>query len=349
MPQFVEQFIEKLHILIKMLQTITADKPIVGCISELTMEQCFALLAGIVILLIIIVQVIILELTLFLPARIRKKSVQKFFCIDDLSRFKVKKMGKVGSKYYCNEGVNTFRLTLPKWKFTGSYGTKAPHKFFNKVIWGESVLWLHMRNKVYVLSTNDPWEMIYLVHTLRESAVDILACKQELEKQEQIESSKPTTDEFIQGLIARMDDNPEDFITLCRQRLEAQGMQVMDAPKNRNGINFFVKKGHIPYLVKCQFVPYKHLNGLEELKELREAADDLFTHNCILITTGHITIAAASYARENSIEVICTEQLVNLMDETACLDPARAYLQWELTTRDLNALMPEDLVSKILS
>lgn len=349
MPQFLEQFIEKLFVLIKVLQDMVADKPVIGLISELSIEQCCMLLGGVVILLIIIIPLIIIGLTVSLPKHLRKRSVQKFFGIDDLSRFKVKKMGKAGSKYYYDEGVNTFQLVLPKWKYADSFGGKEPHKLFNKIIQGESVLWLHMRNKVYILSTEDPWEMIYLVHTLRESGIDILACKQEMEKQEQIESSKPTTDEFIQGLIARMGEDTDSFNNLCRKRLEAQGMQVMDAPKNRNGINFFAKNGHNPTLVKCQLVPYKHLDGLEELKEFREAADDLFTDNCIFITTGHITIAAAGYAREHNIEVICTEQLMNLMDESVKLDPTKAYLQWELTTRDLNSLMPEDLVSKILS
>lgn len=123
----------------------------------------------------------------------------------------------------------------------------------------------------------------------------------------------------------------------------------MDAPKNNSGINFFAKRGNTPYLIMCQLVPYKHLNGLEELKKLRSAADSLFTKDCILITTGRISIAAASYARENNIEVICTEQLANLMDETAILDPKKTYLQWQLLPHDLNIMMPEDLLAKILS
>lgn len=349
MPQFVADFLVKLHDQITVFQKFAADKPIICQLSELTMEQCLlivAILAGVALLLLTL---FIVWATACLPKRIRKHRVKAFFQIGDLSRFKVKRMGKAGSKYYYAEGVNSFQLELPKWKHADTYGNKESGKLFNKIIRNESTLWLHMRNKVYVLTTKDPWEMVYLVHELRESSVDIVACKQEMDKQEQIESSKPTVDEFIQATIAQLNGDEEKFAERCRTRLEAEGMQVMEAPKNRHGINFFVKRGSVPYLVKCQLVPYKHLSSLEELKEFREAADDLFTDNCMLITTGHITIAAAGYAREKNIEVICTEQFMKLMDETEKMDPTKAYLQWELQARDINALIPDDLLAKVLS
>ena len=347
MPQLFEQLIAKLVALIEEFQLYVADIPVLGVISQWPIEQCLAVLGLVFLFIFILVLCIIIGLTVSLPKHLRVNAVKKFYSIDDLDKFKVMKMGKAGSKYYYAEGVNTFRLAMPRWKFADSYGAKEPGKLFNKVIWEESILWLHIRNKVYVLSTKDPWEMVYLVHTLRESGVDILACKQEMDKQEQIESSKPSTDEFIQGMIARMDGKEEDFYALCRRRLEAQGMQVMDAPKNRHGINYFAKSGHTPCLVMCQFVPYKHLNGLEELKEFREAADDLFTTDCIMISTGHITIAAASYANDNHIEVICGDKFVQLMDERVKLDPGKAYLAWELTSHDLNGFLPDDLLKKI--
>lgn len=345
----LEQLVAKLLDLIVQFQIAVRGIPIIDCVCAWSPLQCLAAFGVLFLTLIILLLIVIVALTVQLPANMRKRAVCKFFSIDDLSRFTVKKMGKAGSKYYYSEGVNTFTLTLPKWKYADAYGNREPHRLFNKVIYGESILWLHARNKVYVLSTKDPWEMTYLVHTLRESSIDILACKQEMEKQESIERAKPTLDEFIQCLIARMDGDETKFVALCRERLEAQGMQVMDAPKNKYGINFFAKKGSAPCLVKCMFVPYKHLSSLEELKEFREAADDLFTNSCILITTGHITIAAAGYAREHNIELIYTERLMRLMDETELLDPQKAYLQWELSNHDLNALMPEDLVAKILT
>lgn len=347
MPQLFEQLLTKLIELIEEFQMNVVDIPVLSAISQWPIEQCFAVLGLAALFIFILVPCIIVGLTVSLPKHLRVNTVKKFYSINDLSKFKVVKMDKAGSKYYYAEGVNTFRLAMPRWKFADSYGAREPRKFFNKVIWEESVLWLHIRNKVYILSTKDPWEMVYLVHTLRESGVDVLACKQEMDKQEQIESSKPSTDEFIQGMIARMDGKEDEFNTLCRHRLEAQGMQVMDAPKNRHGINYFAKNGHTPCLVMCQLVPYKHLNSLDELKEFREAADDLFTTDCILISTGHITIAAASYANNNHIEVICGDKFVQLMDERVRLDPAKAYLQWELTSHDLNDFLPDDLLKKI--
>ena len=111
------------------------DIPVLSAISQWPIEQCFAVLGLAALFIFILVPCIIVGLTVSLPKHLRVNTVKKFYSINDLSKFKVVKMGKAGSKYYYAEGVNTFRLAMPRWKFADSYGAREPRKFFNKVIW----------------------------------------------------------------------------------------------------------------------------------------------------------------------------------------------------------------------
>lgn len=122
------------------------------------------------------------------------------------------------------------------------------------------------------------------------------------------------------------------------------GYCVADAPKNSYGMHLFVLKDQKPSLVKCHYVSPKYISGLKELKEIHEFSNNLLTDSCILITTGHITVAGASYAKEHRIDIICTDLLVKFMEEDELGSVNKAY---ELNERDLRENIPADLLKRI--
>lgn len=275
-----------------------------------------------------------------------KRAAQTFFGIADLDRFQVRKMGKRGSRYYKEDGANTLQLSLPHWKYPAEDGSRDKKRHLNRIVWEESALWLHAGRRVYVVTAKDPWDMLYLVHTLRESGLDIDACQQELEKQERIENERGPCDKYIQELVERT-ENQSTFVDLCRRRLVIRGVCVADAPGHKSGVDLFVQRGGRPAAVWCQFVQREHLTSLSEVKAFREAAAELFMDSCVLITTGRITVAAAGFARENDMQLICDEELVQLLEENRAVPPGRSYLRWELDEADLKRLVPEDLLCEI--
>lgn len=179
-----------------------------------------------------------------LAKKIRNRRLQNFFSIFSLSQFKVVKMGKPGSKYYKADCFNTFILSLPHWKYAEEDGSKRKGKRLNKVVYEESMLWLHAGKHVYVICTKDPWNMLYLVHNLRETGLSISACQQELDKQEWLKSEGSNVEEIIGELIEEMHGEREAFVEFCRQRFSTRGLKITDAPKNSVGIDLFTKKNN---------------------------------------------------------------------------------------------------------
>jgi len=276
-----------------------------------------------------------------------KHKVCSFFDLSDLSQFKVRVMGKPGTRYYREDGVNSFHLELPHWKYMLEDGSKDKAKWFNKVVWEESVLWLHSGRKIYVLCTDDPWDMAYLVHMLRDSGLDISPCQQELDKQDQLEKQKQSCNRAIFNLIQQTAGEKQKFVEICRERLLVWGYKVADAPQNKCDIDLFVqRKGH-PSIVRCLLVSQGQLINLEDMQSLRQDMEQFFADSCIMITTGSVTVAAAGYARENKIDVICGEHLIELMQKNP-ESIEKEWLDWEMTNNDIISLLDEDCAKSIL-
>jgi len=265
---------------------------------------------------------------------VRYGFVKKFFGISDLSGFKLKRMGKVGSKYYVEEGVNEFRLGIPHQKKN------------SKIVKENSILWLIAGRKTYVLITKDPFAMIHLVHQLRNAGLDISPCDQELEKQQRIQESLKSTDEIISDAIQNA-ANDEEFVSLCRQRLTIHGFTVSDAPKNNDGIRLFINRRGQPTMIKCLLVERNVLISTEEVEVFRDALQKFFVEAGILITTGKVSVAAVSLAKANNIEIIFNEKLVDLLRESKEISTSSQYLRWELTSEDINEMMPKGAIEKI--
>ncbi len=276
----------------------------------------------------------------------KEKALKKAFGISDFSKFKVRKMGRFGSKYYRDSGSNCFEIRLPHWKFANEDGSRQNRKV-NKVIWEECSLWLHDRHKVYVLSTTNPCDIIFLVHTLREQGVDIAPCSQELEKQERMDEGKKGIDEAVKDVIESVQGNEKQFIELCRYRLTLRGCALSDAPGNNYGLNFFYQKNAQPVMVKCCLAPRDYIVGIEEMKGVKTGTEELFAESCLFITTGHLSVAAAGFAMTNGIEIISDGRLIEMMEEDRPVPADKMYLRWELTNDDLKSLLSEDLLSQI--
>lgn len=264
--------------------------------------------------------------------KIRYQSVKKFFGISDLSVFKIKKMGKIGTKYYMEDGVNKFQVGIPIKK-------KA------KLIKKNSVLWLIIGQKTYVLITKDPFAMIHLVHELRSTGLDISPCDEEVEKQEKIEKSQKSMEEMICDTIQNV-NNENDFVELCRQRLTIHGFVVSDAPGNDNGIRLFINHKNQPKMIKCLLVDRSTLISIEEIETFKDSIQKLFVDAGILITTGKVSVAAVSRAKANNIEIIFNEKLVDLLYSSKEIPANKQYLRWELTEDDITSMLPEGIVEK---
>lgn len=311
---------------------------------DATSEQCMMVLSIICVLAALFIGSVLIRGIHYFYMQWKRRIVQRYFSLPDLSRFNVEKMSKKRTNCYSDDNVNTYQLILPRWKYENEDGSRRQNKLFNRIIWGNSVLFLQIRDNVYVLRTHDPWDMTYIVHLLRESEVYIAPCQLEIEKEERIRQEKLSTEEYIQKLIEEMNGEEAAFIELCRRKLMEHGYCVADAPKNSYGMHLFVLKDQKPSLVKCHYVSPKYISGLKELKEIHEFSNNLLTDSCILITTGHITVAGASYAKEHRIDVICTDLLVKFMEEDELGSVNKAY---ELNERDLRENIPADLLKRI--
>lgn len=294
----------------------------------------------------IILLFLILVLSKIKKILIRRK-VSSFFNITDLSKFKIKKMGKSGTPHYREDGVNSFELALPHWKHMLEDGSKDKKRLFNRVVCDKSLLWLHAGRKVYVLSCSDPFEMIYLIHTLRDSGLDIAPCTQELDKQFKAEQQKLSVNKLIYNLIQRANGDREVFIELCAKRLQAWGYTVTKAPQNDFDMDLFVQRNGHPSIVRCLLTFQGELISLDYIQSFKQAAEQVFADNCMLIATGSVTVAAAGYAKENKIDIVCGEQLIELIYKDVN-SLGKEYLNWELTNNDIIGLLDEECAAVYL-
>lgn len=265
--------------------------------------------------------------------RLKYHSVKKFFGIVDLSGFKLKRMGGASTKYYSENGVNEFSLGIPHLKGK------------SKVIKENSILWLIAGRRTHVLLTKDPFAMLHLVHELRDSGLDISPCDQELEKQKRIRESQKSADELISDIINSMKDE-SDFVELCRQRLTIHGFTVSDAPRNNDGVQLFINHHDQPKMVKCLFSDRSELISTEAIESFKDSLQKFFVNAGILITTGKVSVAAVSLAKAHDIEIIFNDGLVDLLKASKEISAAKQYLRWELTSEDLNEMLPKEVIEK---
>ena len=309
---------------------LIAKIPYLGVIKTVKTSTFTYILAG---SLAFVICVIFACLLRTIVKKLKYRCIKKFFGISDLSGFKVKRMGRAGTKYYMEDGVNEFRLGIPQ--------RKGKSKFVKQ----DSILWLIAGQKTYVLITKDPFAMIHLVHQLRETGLDIPPCDQELEKQRKIEESQKGMDETICDTIQDMADETA-FTELCRQRLTIHGFVVADAPRNDDGISLFVNHRDQPKMIKCLLVDRDVLVSTEEIENFKDSMQKLFVEAGILITTGKVSVAAVSLAKANNIEIIFNEKLVDLFYVSKEIPANKQYLRWELKPEDLYELLPDGAVEK---
>lgn len=302
-------------------------------------------------ILISIISLIILLIVILAIHKIKRVFIERrisgFFNISDLSKFRVRRMGKPGTQYYREDGVNSFELALPHWKNMLEDGSRDKKRLFNKVVCDKSFLWLHAGRKVYILSCKDPLEMIYLVHTLRDSGLDIAPCIQELDKQIKAEEQKLSVNKLIYNLVQKANGDREVFIELCKERLQVWGYTVAAAPQNSYDMDLFVQRNGHPSIVRCLLTSQGQLISLDYLQSFKQAAEQLLADNCMLITTGSITVAAAGYAKDNKIDIVCGEQLIELVYKDSS-SVGKEYLDWELTNNDIIGLLDEECAAVYL-
>lgn len=277
-----------------------------------------------------------------------KRKVCRFFDLSDLDKFEVRKMGKSGTVNYREDGVNSFNLSLPHWKYMLEDGSKDKVKLFNRVVWEKSILWLHAGKNVYVVSNKDPWDMIYLVQRLRESGLDIAPCQQELDKQDALEQAKKSCNKEIYNLVQQINGDKEKFVELCRERLLAWGYNVADAPQNTCDIDLFVQRKGRPSIVRCLLISQGQLINLDDLQSFKKDAETFFAETCMLITTGSVTVAAAGYARENKINIISGEQFVEFLQKDVS-SVGKGYLDWGMTNSDIISLLDDECADCIFN
>lgn len=328
------------------LQVKAGDIPYISLLSVLPKNIFQYVLLGAAAFLLLLLLLLITGIVKGMKKGAKRRALRKGFGITDFSKFTVRKMGRPNSKYYTDNGSNCYEINLPHWKFANEDGSRQNRRV-NKVIWEECNLWLHNGQKTYVLTTSDPYDMIFLVHTLRERGIDIAPCAQELDKQDEIEKSKRDPEAVLGELLEKCKGDEEKFSEICRQRLVIRGSTLSEAPKNENGIKFFFRKDTQPVMVRCQLVSRDYLVGLEEMKGVKEGASALFAPSCLYMTTGQISVAAAGFALSNGIDIISNERLVEVLEENKPVSSDKAYIRWELTNDDLKSLLSEDLLSKI--
>lgn len=338
--------VEKIIAFAAWLQPLTAKVPPIALLSVLPADIFLYILLGISAFIAFLFIGIIVSIVCSIKKWAKRRAIRKTFGITDFSKFTVKKMGRSGSKYYTDNGSNCFEINLPHWKFANEDGSRQ-NKRVNKVIWEECHLWLHDGQKTYVLTTADPYEMIFLVHTLRDKGIDIAPCKQETEKQEEIEKSKKSLEESMTDIFELVGNDDDRFAELCRQRLTLRGYTLSEAPRNNFGLNFFFQRNAHPIMVKCHLVPRDYLVSVDEMKGVKEGTESLFAESCLFITTGRLSVAAAGFALTNGIDIISDERLVDIMEEAKPIPADKMFTRWELTNDDLKNLLSEDLLSKI--
>ena len=255
---------EKFTLLAAWVQSLTANIPPIALLSVLPAEIFQYILLGAAAVLILLLAILLGSIISALRKGAKRRTLRKTFGITDFTKYTVRKMGRSGSKYYRANGSNCFEINLPHWKFENEDGSRQNRRV-NKVIWEECSLWLHDRHKVYVLTTTSPYEIIFLVHMLRDSGIDIAPCRQELDKQEQLEKSRKGVEESIGEAIKSAQGSEEKFADLCRQRLTLRGCTLSNAPKNNYGLNFFYRKNSQPVMVKCHLVPRDYTSERKDL------------------------------------------------------------------------------------
>ena len=328
------------------VQIKTGTVPYISLLSILPKDIFQYILIGTAAILLLLITLLLVGIGRGMKKGMRQRAIRKAFGVTDFKKFQTRRMGRPGSKYYTDNGSNCFEIVLPHWKFANADGSRQNRRV-NKVIWEECRLWLHDGQKTYVLTTSDPYDMIYLVHTLRDRGVDVAPCAQELDKQDQLEKAKRDPEVVLGELLEKCEGEEDRFAEICRQRMTIRGMSLTDAPGNNNGIQFFFRKDSQPVTVRCQLVSRDYLVGIEEMKRVREGASALFAPSCMYITTGQVSVAAAGFALTNEINIVANDQLVEILEENKPVPSDKAYTRWELTNEDLKNLLSEDLLSRI--
>lgn len=337
---------KKLLFVVANIQSAFAPVPYINYFSQLDPVNFLCAIGVVIIIAVAIISWLIISTVNTMNRAIIHHTIRKFFGERDLKNFNLCRMGRPRSKYYTEEGFNSFSIGFPHWRYKDENGCRQK-RLFNKIVYEESILWLYAGAGTYVLSTNDPYDMVFLVHTLREDGYSIAPCVQELERQEKRELEKRNCNENLRAFIEQMDGDSSRFTEFCRQRLITRGFEISDAPRNNDGIEFFLKSKSIPMVVKCMLLPCSTLIGVNEVQEFKKASENLFVEAGMLITTGKISVAAAGYAKSHGIEIICDERLIALATEDKDLPPELQFRYWELTYEDIQKCLPQDLLGKM--
>lgn len=337
----IEAASKQLADFVEALQNKCLNVPYLTFLTDLKPETFFFIMAG---LCCFVILLIVLLITLFMwrckVMRTRKK-LRMFFGITDYQDFKISKMKGTKDRYFRTENDNHLKLMLP-------YAEKnqdTSRKKKVRVTYPESVLWLCAGKNTYVLRTKDPLDMIFLVHNLRDSGVNVPPCSYELDKQDKQKKSRNSVGDIIQSIVDTMGGNNQKFVDLCKARLTENGYAIITAD-NAIGADFFAKRNNVLYAVKCFLTERTTLTGMEALQTFNQIVKKTYAHSCMFISTGKITFAAAQYASENGIVIYCNEDLVSLLDKTPKPLPGKEFLQWELTSSDIFQLLPEGVVLK---
>ena len=294
---------------------------------------------------VVVMLLIVFSFFVIMRSVLRKKKLCKYFGLTDLSAFRiyVQKKKTTDMKYTSLTENNSYQLQLPHYRLENEDGSPKK-RFFNKIIWEDSILWLHLKSRTYILKTNDPWAMLFLIHTLRMNGHDIEPCELELEKQQSVTMRWLDTNTYFETLTERI-ETPEAFAELCRQHLQNRGYLVQNASGDTSQTILFTQKEGKPQIVKCLLASRTHLIGLEDMTAIKEEFDMSLAENCTLITTGELTVHAARYAMDNYITLITGARLISLLEDETDVQPGKEFLRWELTGKDLTRLIPTEILS----
>lgn len=245
--------------------------------------------------------------------------------------------------FYDDCGVGSFSLSIPRWEFANSDGSRDKRRKANRIIVpGMSSLSVGC----YTVTSSDATQIVWLANTLREKGEEIQKTLEEQQKQRDVlrVAQQARKAQTVEGMVACFSANPSDFEEWCAGLLRQNGYQAEVTPPSRDGgydITFVDSVGRSG-IAECKCFNVNHKVGRPLIQKLVGANASMQACRLLFMTTSSFTPDAFEYAKEAGVELLDGSALVGLGKRDATTALSVSPRDWMLSWEDLAAMYPPD-------
>lgn len=243
-----------------------------------------------------------------------------------------------------DDDFNTYELNYPFWRMAKKDGTADKRYGRNYIVWPKSYLWVGH----YLLSARKPTTILNLVQALRDNGTKVEMSQEERKKKKQLEKQKRllACDTTIQNIVDGYKECPTDFERMCAELFRRQGYRCKVTPRtNDGGYDVVLRQGDTTGIVECKCYSVRHKVGRPEIQKLVGANVIQQAEKMFFVTTSSFTPEAQEYAKETGVTLIPGQKLLSMLQKYGF--PKQEIKvkrkEWQLTSRDLQKMIPPDI------